>query len=98
MARRSTARASSRSDGGPKMPGPLSCIAPKPIRLIGLGPRNVVLFMRIEASRWRREFESVVPLVVTWSMLHQAGRAYAAPKYSSVKHVGIAEPWRVQRR
>src|SRR5712672_3753990 len=47
MARRSTARASSRSEGGPKAPGPLSCIAPNPIRLIGLSPSNVVLFMRL---------------------------------------------------
>jgi hypothetical protein len=31
-------------------PGPAICVAPKPIRLIGLSPRNVVVFI----SRARR--------------------------------------------
>src|SRR6476469_3842856 len=41
-ARRSTACAPSRSRGGPNTPGPASCIAPKPMRLIGLSPSDVV--------------------------------------------------------
>src|SRR4051812_43328235 len=45
IARRSTARAASGSRGGPNTPGPASCIAPKPIRLIGLSPRYVVVFI-----------------------------------------------------
>src|SRR5450631_2993584 len=45
IARRSTARAAAGSRGGPNTPGPASCIAPKPMRLIGLSPRNVVVFM-----------------------------------------------------
>src|SRR5690349_8368814 len=67
MARRSTVRASFRSDGGPKTPGPLSCIAPKPIRLTGLPPRDVVVFIltRSSCSLQRREFESTVAIVVT---------------------------------
>src|ERR1700685_3173579 len=44
-ARRSTARAPSGSLGGPNTPGPASCIAPKPMRLMGLSPRNDVLVM-----------------------------------------------------
>src|SRR3954454_14793058 len=42
-ARRSTARAAPVSRGGPKTPGPASCIAPKPMRLIGLSPRHVIV-------------------------------------------------------
>src|ERR1039458_3991908 len=42
-ARRSTARAPSGSLGAPNTPGPASCIAPKPMRLTGLSPRNDVL-------------------------------------------------------
>src|SRR4051794_26927144 len=45
IARRSTARAASGSRGGPKTPGPASCIAPKPIRLTGLSPRKEVVFI-----------------------------------------------------
>src|SRR4051794_34030675 len=45
IAVRSTARAAAGSRGGPKTPGPASCIAPKPMRLIGLSPRNVVVFI-----------------------------------------------------
>ena len=44
-ARRNTARAPSGSLGGPNTPGPASCIAPKPMRLMGLSPRNDVLVM-----------------------------------------------------
>src|SRR5918996_2267770 len=47
IARRSTARAAPGSPGDPKTPGPASCIAPKPMRLIGLSPRNVVVSMSI---------------------------------------------------
>ena len=43
------ARAAPGSRGGPNTPGPASCISPKPIRLIGFSPRNVVLFIRIGA-------------------------------------------------
>src|SRR5450432_2057147 len=46
IARRSTARAASGSRGGPKTPGPASCIAPKPMRMIGLSPRNDVVVIR----------------------------------------------------
>src|ERR1700761_134045 len=46
IARRSTARAPSGSLGGPNTPGPASCIAPKPMRLMGLSPRNDVVLMR----------------------------------------------------
>src|SRR5256885_7266303 len=55
-ARRSTARAALGSRGGPNTPGPASCIAPKPIRLIGLSPRNVVAFI-LEPSEFE-EFEA----------------------------------------
>src|SRR5918999_376401 len=42
-ARRSTASAASRSRGGPKTPGPASCIAPNPTRPTGRPPNmNVV--------------------------------------------------------
>src|SRR3954449_7905493 len=44
-ARRRTARAAAGSLGGPNTPGPASCIAPKPMRLIGLSPRKVVAFI-----------------------------------------------------
>ena len=39
-----TARAAAGSRGGPMTPGPASCIAPKPMRPIGLLPRKEVLF------------------------------------------------------
>ena len=42
IARRRTARAASGSRGGPKTPGPASCMAPKPMRLTGLSPRYEV--------------------------------------------------------
>src|SRR3954451_2494428 len=42
MARRSTARAAAASAGGPKTPGPASCIAPNPTRLTVCGPRRAV--------------------------------------------------------
>src|ERR687895_746772 len=42
-ARRSTASAASRSRGGPKTPGPASCIAPNPIRPTGRPPNMEVL-------------------------------------------------------
>src|SRR5919198_4948999 len=41
-ARRRTARAASGSRGGPKTPGPASCIAPKPIRFTVKEPRLVM--------------------------------------------------------
>src|ERR1700722_19626913 len=44
-ARRSSARAPAGSLGGPNTPGPASCIAPKPMRLMGLSPRNDALVM-----------------------------------------------------
>src|SRR3954454_12280026 len=44
-ARRRTARAASGSLGAPNTRGPASCIAPKPMRLMGLSPRNDVLVM-----------------------------------------------------
>src|SRR3954452_18857333 len=54
IARRSTARAALGSRGGPKTPGPASCIAPKPMRLIGLSPRNVVFISSLSpAMRFR---------------------------------------------
>src|SRR4051812_8558768 len=53
IARRRTARAASGSRGGPKTPGPASCIAPKPMRLIGLSPRNEVVVMD-HTLRYRR--------------------------------------------
>src|ERR1700736_6871368 len=43
-ARRRTARAAAGSRGGPTTPGPASCMAPKPMRPIGLLPRKEVLF------------------------------------------------------
>src|SRR3977135_1569005 len=43
IARRSTARAASRSRGGPNTPGPASCIAPKPMRPTGRAPHMEVL-------------------------------------------------------
>src|SRR3954462_7967015 len=43
--RRRTARAASGSRGGPKTPGPASCIAPKPMRLTGLSPQKEVVFI-----------------------------------------------------
>src|SRR4051794_19156765 len=55
IARRSTARAAPGSRGGPKTPGPASCIAPKPIRLIGLSPRNVVVFISPELDQFEAE-------------------------------------------
>src|SRR4051812_9462147 len=45
IARRSTARAPSGSRGGPKTPGPASCIAPKPMRLTGWEPSFAVWFV-----------------------------------------------------
>src|SRR5215212_1702903 len=45
IARRSTARAASGSRGGPMTPGPASCMAPNPMRRIGLSPRKVVAVM-----------------------------------------------------
>src|SRR5947209_14271754 len=45
IARRKTARAACGSLGGPKTPGPASCIAPKPMRLTGLSPRSDVVLM-----------------------------------------------------
>src|SRR4051795_3814986 len=45
IARRSTARAPSGSRGGPKTPGPASCIAPKPMRLTVCGPSADVWFV-----------------------------------------------------
>src|SRR3954447_2249311 len=45
MARRSTARAAAASAGGPKTPGPASCIAPNPTRLTVCGPRRAVCGM-----------------------------------------------------
>src|ERR687896_1543736 len=42
-ARRSTASAASRSRGGPKTPGPASCIAPNPMRPTGRPPNMEVL-------------------------------------------------------
>src|SRR5256885_1953145 len=50
IARRSTPRAPSGSRGGPKTPGPASCIAPKPMRLTGLSPMKDVLFMSIACA------------------------------------------------
>src|SRR2546423_14549552 len=49
-ARRNTACAATGSGGGPNTAGPASCIAPKPMRLIGLSPRTVVVFISI--VRW----------------------------------------------
>src|SRR3954453_5819893 len=45
IARRSTARAPSGSRGGPKTPGPASCIAPKPMRLTVWEPSFAVWFV-----------------------------------------------------
>src|SRR6476469_9172146 len=42
IARRRMARAASGSRGGPNTPGPASCMAPNPRRLIGLSARSVV--------------------------------------------------------
>src|SRR3954470_14907743 len=42
MARRRTARADAGSAGGPKTPGPASCIAPNPVRLTVCGPSRAV--------------------------------------------------------
>src|SRR6476660_5649489 len=44
-ASRRTARAWSGSRGGPNTPGPASCMAPKPMRLMGLSPRKEVGFI-----------------------------------------------------
>src|SRR6478752_2336497 len=64
-ARRSTARAPSGSRGGPNTPGPASCIAPKPMRLMGLSPRNEVLFMPTACTSIRRATRSLVILGAT---------------------------------
>src|SRR5438132_9096879 len=61
IARSSTARAASGSRGGPKTPGPASCIAPKPMRLMGLSPRNEVRFI-LTALEIRRGGQSDVVL------------------------------------
>src|SRR3954453_9490893 len=45
IARRRTARAAAGSRGGPKTPGPASCMAPKPMRWTGLSPRKEVVVM-----------------------------------------------------
>src|SRR4051794_11863502 len=42
IARRSTARAASRSRGGPNTPGPASCIAPNPMRRTSWSPSFAV--------------------------------------------------------
>src|ERR1700742_447210 len=57
MARRRTARAASGSRGGPKTPGPASCMAPKPIRPTGLSPRKEVwvIQLRLGARRDRAQ-------------------------------------------
>src|SRR4249920_1448055 len=55
IARRSTERAALGSRGGPNTPGPASCIAPNPMRLIGLSPRNVVAFISV-AESWFMQF------------------------------------------
>src|SRR3954463_1948762 len=55
IARRSTPRAAVGSRGGPNTPGPASCIAPKPMRLIGLSPKNVAesILVRLPARACR---------------------------------------------
>src|SRR5689334_9774300 len=60
IARRRTARAASGSRGGPNTPGPASCMAPKPMRRMGLSPRKVVCLVMLPACasvarRTRRE-------------------------------------------
>src|SRR3954471_23753025 len=63
IARRSTARAALGSRGGPNTPGPASCIAPKPMRLIGLLPKKVaesiLARLRARACRDLADFEQV---------------------------------------
>src|SRR3954468_8240566 len=54
IARGSTARAALESRGGPSTPGPASCIAPKPMRLIGLSPRNAVVFISPDLSKFEK--------------------------------------------
>ncbi len=76
-ARRSTALAPSGSLGAPNTPGPASCIAPNPIRLMGLSPRNAVLFMA-----WRlhhpgcADKKSSDPVTATTSLGGRCGDNY----------------------
>src|ERR1700735_4208024 len=71
-ARRSTARAASGSLGGPNTPGPASCIAPKPMRLMGLSPRNDVLVMtHILRLHGRADKKSDDPVTATTRLTRQ---------------------------
>src|SRR6185503_2838552 len=57
IARRRTARAAAGSRGGPKTPGPASCIAPKPMRRTGLSPRKDVVLMPARLGERRRPYK-----------------------------------------
>src|SRR5919197_4894749 len=64
IARRNTARAASGSRGGPKTPGPASCIAPKPMRLTVWRPRFAVCFVVMHSGCARLERRTRGPLIV----------------------------------
>ena len=93
IARRRTARAASGSRGGPKTPGPASCIAPKPMRLTGLSPRFEVWVMRSQpplASTARTRRGSILGLAPPPTrreelaeFLRAAPRAHDAPSASA---------------
>src|SRR3954464_11957889 len=78
MARRRTARAAAGSPGGPKTPGPASCIAPNPVRLTMWGPRRAVCGMVIGLSRgaaWMRPLSARPAAVAVGRVRRCAARA-----------------------
>src|SRR3954447_14148938 len=92
MARRSTARAAAGSAGGPKTPGPASCIAPNPTRLTVCGPSRPV------STLLRKE-------VIRPSCRHRLGGAvetvFLAPRgaiFVGDRPVDLGDPVRVERR
>src|ERR1700728_1720870 len=88
-ARRSTALAFSGSLGGPNTPGPASCIAPKPMRLMGLSPRNDVLVMtHILRLAGRADKKSDDPVTATTRLALQ-------PVYDRASHERSASRARV---
>src|SRR4051812_2774940 len=81
MARRSTARAEAGSAGGPKTPGPASCIAPNPARLTVCRPSRAVRGVLIEL-RGRCRVAPAAELVVEsrprWAPVELGSRSIGA--------------------
>src|SRR5580704_9059290 len=76
-ARRRTARAVCGSADGPNIRGPASCIAPNPMRLIGLSPSIVVVFMSLPRLTGLPTTERAIPVQplrlgreLSWGNLH----------------------------